>query len=581
MRAMAVLGDRATRIESDRRGVPVVPAQAPDRYKWTALSNTTLGVFITLLNTSIVIISMPAIFRGIHLDPLRASNIGYLLWLLQGFLIVTAVLVVTFGRIGDMYGRVRMYNLGFVIFTAASIALAAVPGHGPVGAMELIAGRIVQGVGGALLMANSTAILTDAFPPEERGMALGFNMVAGITGSFLGFLVGGLLADLQWRLVFLVSVPFGLFGTVWAYMKLRDVGERAKASIDWLGNVTLAAGLVSILVGITYGIQPYGHHSMGWTSPSVIAELLGGLVLLVVFTWVESRAADPLFHIELFRIRAFTAASVANLLSSMGRGGLQFMLIIWLQGIWLPLHGYSFVSTPFWSGIYMIPMSVGFLAAGPVSGWLSDRYGPRPFATGGMALAALSFGLLLTLPANFSFPAFAVLLLAFGVGLGLFAAPNTTTIMNAVPPHQRGAASGMRATFQNTGFVLSIGIFFSLMIAGLAASLPHTLYQGLVSQGVHPAAAARVAGLPPVGSLFAAFLGYNPVHTLLGPGVLHSLPPAKAAYLTGNSFFPSLIAGPFRRGLVIAFSVSVFMCAVAAVESWRAGGRYVYGEDET
>ncbi len=548
------------------------------RYKWMVLTNTTLGVFITLLNTSIVIISLPAIFRGIHLNPLLPSNIGYLLWLLQGFLVVTAVLVVTVGRIGDIFGRVRMYNAGFLVFTVAAIALSVAPGSGGLAATELIVGRIVQGIGGALLMANSMAILTDTFPPEERGMALGFNMVAGITGSFLGLLVGGALAEVQWRLVFLVSVPFGVFGTVWAYLQLRDVGTRVKARIDWWGNVTFAAGLILVLVGITYGIQPYGGHAMAWTSPAVMAELLAGFGLLVGFVWIERRVPDPLFHLELFRIRAFSMAGVANLLSSMGRGGLQFMLVIWLQGIWLPLHGYSFVSTPLWAGIYMLPLSVGFLVSGPVSGWLSDRLGPRLFATGGMGLAAAAFALLMTLPANFSFPVFAAILFANGIGLGMFAAPNSTTIMNAVPPDQRGAASGMRATFMNTGFVLSIGIFFSLMIAGLASTLPHTLYHGLAAEGVPQQAAHRVADLPPVGSLFAAFLGYNPMGTLLGPSVLHSLHPSTAGYLTGTSFFPSLISGPFRHGLVIAFSASAFMCVVSAVCSWKAGGRFVWDE---
>ncbi|HLG92299.1 MAG TPA: MFS transporter [Acidimicrobiales bacterium] len=548
-------------------------SEAPDRrYRWTALSNTTLGVFMALLNSSIVIISLPAIFRGIHLDPLKPGNIGYLLWVLQSFLIVTAVLVVTFGRIGDIFGRVRMYNAGFLVFTVASVALAAVPNHGAAGAVELIVGRVVQGIGGALLMANSTAILTDVFPPEERGMALGLNVVAGIAGSFLGLLVGGLLADVQWRLVFLVSVPFGLFGTVWAYLKLKDMGQRSPARIDWWGNVTLAAGLVCVLIGITYGIQPYGGHSMGWTSPSVLAELSGGLALLCAFAWVERRAPDPLFSLGLFRVRAFAAANLANLMAAVGRGGLQFMLIIWLQGIWLPLHGYDFAVTPLWAGIYMIPLSVGFLASGPASGWLSDRFGPRPFATGGMLMATVAFLLLMTLPADFPYPVFAVLLLVNGVGSGLFAAPNTTTIMNAVPASQRGAASGMRATFLNTGFVLAIGVFFSLMIAGLAARLPQALSSGLVAHGVPADAAHRAAQVPPVASLFAAFLGFNPIRELLGPSVLASLPPGRAGLLTGKSFFPSLISGPFHHGLVIAFSASAAMCLVAAVASWLAGG---------
>jgi len=551
------------------------------RYKWVALSNTTLGMLVATINSSIVIISLPAIFRGIQLDPLRPGNVSYLLWMLMGYLVVSAVLVVAFGRLGDIYGRVKMYNAGFLIFTLASVALAFTPDVGSAGALELIGLRIVQGVGGALLMANSMAILTDAFPVGQRGMALGINQVAALAGSFMGLLIGGLLADTNWRAVFLVSVPFGIFGTVWGYLKLREVGQRgARGRIDWAGNFTFGIGLIAVLVGITYGIQPYGGHTMGWSSPLVLSLLLGGAALLGVFLVVERRSADPLFHLDLFRIRAFSAGNLAGLLASVSRGGLQFMLIIWLQGIWLPLHGYSFASTPLWAGIYMIPLTLGFLVAGPVSGWLSDHHGARPFATGGMLLTAASFGALMVLPIDFPYLVFAALLLANGIGSGLFAAPNTAGIMNSVPARQRGAASGMRATFQNAGFVLSIGLFFSLMIAGLAARLPTTLYTGLTANGVPPATAERIANLPPVGSLFAAFLGYNPIRTLLGPAALARLSPAQAANLTGTSFFPRLIAEPFRHGLAIVFLAALVMSVVAAGASWMRGGRYVHEEPD-
>jgi MFS family permease len=551
----------------------------PDgRYKWIALSNTTLGMLVATINSSIVIISLPAIFRGIGLDPLRPGNVSYLLWMLMGYLVVSAVLVVAFGRLGDIYGRVRMYNAGFLVFTLASIALVFTPDVGAAGALELIGLRVVQGVGGALLMANSMAILTDAFPVGQRGMALGINQVAALAGSFMGLLIGGLLADTNWRAVFLVSVPFGILGTIWGYLKLREVGQRGQGRIDWTGNLTFGVGLIAVLVGITYGIQPYGGHTMGWTSPLVLTLLLGGAALLGLFLVVERRSRDPLFHLDLFRIRAFSAGNLAGLLSSVSRGGLQFMLIIWLQGIWLPLHGYSFAATPLWAGIYMVPLTLGFLIAGPVSGWLSDHHGARPFATGGMLLTAASFAALMLLPIDFPYLAFAALLLANGVGSGLFAAPNTAGIMNSVPARQRGAASGMRATFQNAGFVLSIGLFFSLMVAGLAARLPTTLYAGLTANGVPPATAERIAHLPPVGSLFAAFLGYNPVRTLLGPAALGHLSPAQAADLTGTSFFPQLIAGPFKHGLAIVFLAALAMSLVAAGASWLRGGRYVHEE---
>ena len=546
-----------------------------DRYKWVALSNTTIGMLMATINSSIVLIALPDIFRGIHLDPLEPGNSGYLLWMLMGFLVATAVLVVSFGRIGDMYGRVRMFNFGFAIFTAGSILLSLTWMDGSAAARWLIAMRIVQGVGGALLMANSSAILTDAFPPDERGLALGINAVSAIAGSFIGLVLGGVLAPVSWRLVFLVSVPVGILGTLWSWWRLEERGERHPAKIDWWGNLTFAVGLIAVLVGITYGIQPYGGHTMGWTNPAVLLELFGGLAVLGLFVLIELRTEEPMFRLGLFRIRAFTAGSIASLLASLGRGGLMFMLIIWLQGIWLPLHGYSFSETPLWAGVYMLPLTVGFLVAGPASGWLSDRFGARPFATGGMLLAALAFFLLELLPVNFQYWMFAALLLLIGLAMGLFASPNQTGIMNSLPPHRRGVGAGMSATFQNSAMVLSIGVFFTLMVVGLAASLPATLSHGLIAQGVPAADAHRVAHLPPVGLLFASFLGLNPIGQLLGPS-LHHLPAANATYLTGRSFFPSLMAGPFASGLDEAFDFASVACLIAAGASWMRGGRYVH-----
>jgi MFS family permease len=543
-------------------------------YKWVALSNTTLGMLSATVNASIVIISLPAIFRGIKLDPLTPSNVSYLLWMLMGYLVVSAVLVVTLGRLGDIYGRVRMYNLGFAIFALGALALPFDPFTGPSGALWLIGWRILQAVGGAMLMANSPAILTDAFPFNQRGMAMGINQVAGISGQFIGLILGGILAAVNWRLVFIVSVPIGIGGAIWSYLSLRETGARTPSRIDWLGNITFAVGLIGLLTGITYGIQPYGGHSMGWTSPVVLTGLIGGIALLVAFCFIELRVDSPMFDLRLLKIRSFSTGATSALLASISRGGMQFMLIIWLQGIWLVLHGYSFIDTPLWSGIYLLPLTAGFLIAGPVSGWLSDRYGARFFASGGLLLSAASFGGLLLLPVNFSYSAFAALIFVSGAGMGLFSAPNAAAVMNSVPPNQRGAASGMLATFTNSGFVLSIGIFFSLMIAGLASTLPSTLTRGLAGQGVPGAVAHQIGNLPPVGSLFAAFLGYNPVHQLLAPtGVLGRLPAHNVAVLTGKEFFPQLISGPFHHGLVIVFSMAMTILVIAALLALRHGGR--------
>jgi MFS family permease len=548
-------------------------------YKWLALSNTTLGMLAATVNGSIVIISLPAIFRGIHLDPLTPGNVSYLLWMLMGYLVVSAVLVVTLGRLGDMYGRVRMYNLGFAIFGLAALALPFDPFTGGAGALWLIGWRVVQATGGSMLMANSPAILTDAFPADQRGMAMGINQIAGISGQFIGLILGGILAAVDWRLVFLVSVPIGLGGTIWSMLSLKEIGARTSARIDWLGNVTFALGLVGLLVGITYGIQPYGGHVMGWTSPVVLTGLAGGAALLVAFCVIETRVAQPMFDLRLMRIRAFSAGCSATLLASIARGGLQFMLILWLQGIWLVLHGYNYADTPLWSGIYLLPLTFGFVLFGPLSGKLSDRHGARAFASGGLLVSAAAFGGLLLVPTNFSYAAFAVLIFVSGAGMGLFSAPNAAGIMNSVPRNQRGAASGMLATFQNSGFVLSIGIFFSLMIAGLASTLPTTLTSGLTSQGVPPGIAHQIGQLPPVGSLFAAFLGFNPVHTLLAPtGVLSRLPAHNVATLTGKRFFPELISQPFHHGLVIVFGMAMAVLVIAALISALRGGRYIHDE---
>jgi MFS family permease len=549
----------------------------PERYKWIALSNTTLGMLIATINQSIVLIAMPDIFRGIHLNPLVPSNTSYLLWMMLGFMVVAAVLVVSLGRVGDMFGRVRMYNLGFAVFTVASILMSVTWMTGSSGALWLIGMRIVQGIGAAFLFANSSAILTDAFPSEERGLALGINMVAAIAGSFIGLVLGGLLAPVAWRLVFLLSVPVGIFGTVWAYLKLEDRSQRTHAKIDWLGNITFAVGLIAVLAGITYGIMPHGGHAMGWTNPWVLAALSGGIATLIAFVMIERRVESPMFRIPLFKIRAFTCGNLASLLSALSRGGLMFMLIIWLQGIWLPQHGYSFADTPLWAGIYMLPLSVGFLIAGPIAGRYADRYGARPFATGGMILAALSFIGLITLPVMFPYWAFGLIIFINGFAMGLFAAPNQTGVMNSLPPDQRGAGAGMAGTFMNAAMVLSIGIFFSLIIIGLSSTLPPALLHGLTAQGVPHADAVRISHLPPVGSLFAAFLGYNPMGTLLGPATAH-LSHGTVAVLTGRRFFPQLVSQPFASGIHTAFYFAAGCCLLSAIASWLRGGKYVHSE---
>lgn len=543
-------------------------------YKWIVLSNTTLGMLLATINASIVLISLPAIFRGIGLNPLAPGNVSYLLWMLMGYLVVSAVLVVPFGRLGDMFGRVRMYNIGFIIFTISAIALSFDPFQLDAGALWLIVWRIVQGLGGGMLMASSSAILTDAFPANQRGMALGVNMVAAVSGSFLGLLIGGALSEIHWQAIFWVGVPIGILGTIWSMRSLKELGVRNPGRMDWAGTLTFGVGLTVLLIGITYGIQPYGDSSTGWTNPMVLAAIGGGLLLLVAFCFVELHVSAPMVDIRLFRSTSFGMGNLAGLMSSVGRGGLQFMLIIWLQGIWLPLHGYTFESTPLWAGIYMLPMTVGFLLAGPIAGSLADRYGARPFTVGGMLLMAATFIALVMIPVNFNYWVFAVLVFLNGLGGGIFTAPNTAAIMSSVPADQRGAASGVRATFFNAGSSLSIGIFFSLMIMGLANTLPGVLSSGLHEHGVSAAVAQQVADTPPVGSLFAAFLGYNPIAELLAPSGALQQPGVDAGVLTGKTFFPDLITGPFHSGLVVVFGAAALMMVIGAIASMFNPGRY-------
>ncbi|MFT4296583.1 MAG: MFS transporter [Micropruina sp.] len=549
----------------------------PERYKWVALSNTTLGALMASINGSIVMIAMPAIFNGIQLNPLDAGNVSYLLWMLMGYVLVTAVLVTTFGRLGDLYGRVRIYNLGFLVFTLAAIALSWVPYSGGAGATWLIGWRLVQAVGGSMLFANSTAIITDAFPAGKRGTAMGINQVASIAGTFVGLVLGGVLAAVHWRWVFLVSVPVGIIGTVWAYLSLRETGERAQPAdgrqkLDVVGNILFALGLTALLVGITYGIQPYGGRVDGWSNPWVLGGIIGGIAVLVAFFFYERSVPNPMLDVKLFTIRVFAFGNFSSFLSAVARGGLQFMLIIWLQGIWLPLHGYNYEDTPLWAGIYMLPLTIGFVAAGPISGMISDRRGSHIFAPLGLAVVGLTFIAFLLIPVDFPYWAFAVTCFANGVGSGMFAAPNRSSVMSSVPASERGVASGMSSTFMNAGNSLSIGVFFSLMIVGLAGTLPKALYSGLTTHGVPSQIATQIAGLPPTGSLFAAFLGYNPIKSLLEPsGILDKLPSVDVSTLTGQTFFPQLISGPFQSGLVVVFVTAAIMSFIGAAASLARG----------
>lgn len=551
-------------------------------YKWIALSNTTLGALMAAMNGSILLIALPAIFRGLNINPLSAINFSLLLWLLLGYNIVTAVFTVTVGRLSDMFGRVRLYDLGFLIFTIGSVALyiSSLYITGVNGALSLIVLRLLQGIGGAFLFANGTAILTDAFPHTMRGRAMGFNQIAAVGGGLLGLIVGGLLASIDWHLVFLINVPFGIIGTIWAYLKLHEIASMEKnQKFDISGNILFALGVLIILIGLTYSIVGYNGSPMGWGNPFVYGSIILGVLLLIPFAYIELKSKYPMFRLQLFKIRAFLAGNISLMLAGLARGGLQFMLIIWLDGIWLPLHGVHFIKTPFDAAIDLIPFVLGFMIFGPISGYLSDKYGARILSTAGMLIEFVGFLVLATLPADFSYVLFAVITFTLGMGQGLFAAPNTTAIMNSVPEYNRGSASGMRATFMNTSFIFSIAIFFSILILGMSINLSSAFYNNLTSVGIPANVALNVSHIPPTEALFSAFLGYNPMKILIPNSTLAALPNSTAAKVTGLSFFPHILSKPFMEGMKYVLYTGAGMALIAAIVSSLRGKRYIYGMD--
>ncbi len=549
-------------------------------YKWIVLSNTTLGATMAAIDSSIVLISLPQIFSGLGVNPLVPANIGLLLWMLLGYMIVSSVCVVAFGRLSDMYGRVRLYNVGFIVFALASTLIYASSYFvtGTAGALSIILLRLFQAVGGAFLFANSAALLTDAFPHTERGMALGINGIAFAGGSIVGLIVGGLLAAIDWHLIFMISVPIGIAGAVWSYLALHEIATMKKdQKLDIPGNVAFGASLAILLIALTYAMLPYGSAQTGWGNPLVLAGFAIGTALMLLFVWIELHSKDPMFKLNLFRNRSFAAGNISMLLAGIARGGLQLMLVIWLQGIWLPLHGVSFERTPLLAAIYMLPLTIGVLVSGPIFGKLSDKHGVNLFATLGMVLSAVGFAAMLALPVSFSLWPFVAVTFLLGVGQGMFISPNMAAIMNAVPPEDRGAAGGMRAALQNISYMFSIIIFFSLLVLGLGATLQHSMYTGLVAQGISNSTAATASNISPTGALFAAFLGYNPLKTLIPAGIFANLTAVQQAAIASTGFFPQLISPPFQQGIQTVLYLAIAMSIVAAIASSLRGKRSVYG----
>lgn len=563
-------------------------------YKWIALFNVALASLMGTINGSIILISLPAIFTGIKINPMAPDAFQYLLWILMGYGLVTATLLLSIGRLADIYGRVKLFRLGFFIFTVGSILLYLTPDTGNTGALELIIFRLIQAVGGAFTMANGAAIITDVFPTSERGKALGINMVAIMSGQFIGLLLGGVLATYNWRYVFLVNVPFALLGTVVSYRNMKELSFQAtKTSIDVLGNILFIGGLTSLLVGVTYGLMPYEHNgitdAMGWNSPLVMSTLGIGIVALIIFPFVERKAKNPMFRFEFFKIRSFAYANLASFTAAIARGGIMFMLILLLQGIWLPLHGYRFEDTPLWAGIYMLPMTLGFIIMGPISGMLSDKYGPRWIATSGMVIVTLVFIGLALLPSNFDYGQLGILIFFMGIGNGMFSSPNSSSIMNSVPAQDRGVASGMMSTLINSAATLSMAIFFTIVIVGIQGALPGAIHESFANLGSSPVVqnlGDQLAGLPPTNALFSAFLGYNPMGSTLeamDPNVVSAIPQSVVDTLKSTYWFPQTLQQAFMPALRVSFIIGAVLSAIAALLSAMRGERYVheaYGSEE-
>lgn len=513
-------------------------------------------------NANMILIALPAIFAGIKFNPFSPSGIIYMMWLLMIYSIVTSVIVLTFGKISDMFGRVKLYILGFVIFTIGSILLSIVNATGVTAALELIIFRAVQGIGGGFMMVNSAAILTDYFPRSELGKALGTNQIAGLIGGVVGLVLGGILAGINWRLIFIINIPIGIVGTIWSIISLKETGVRKKTSIDVAGNATFIAGLTILLISLTYGLLPYGDSQLGWSNPFVWAGIGVSFVLILAFIFIELKVQSPLLELRLFKHRDFATGNLSNMLASLARQGITFMLILWLQAIWLPLHGYSWSSVPFWAGVYMIPNLAGFAIFGPVSGYLSDRYGSKWFTVLGLSISTISFALLAILPYDFNYAEFVIIIFLMGAGMGLFTSPNTADIMAAVPPDKRGVASGIRATLMNVASTASLALYFTIVLTGMVVMYPVYATKELNALGLPSSVVNFIASLPATAALFAAFLGYDPFSL-----VANKLPPALFHEVDKPSVFVNAIAPSFTYGLKEAIYISIILLIVATVVS--------------
>lgn len=407
------------------------------------------------LDRNIVIIALPSIANELH------TSLITLVWIAIGYWVVTASMLLTFGRLADMFGRVKLYNLGFALFTFGS-GLCCISQTGE----QLIVFRIIQALGAAFIFSNSSAILSDSFPESERGKALGINQISIVVGSVMGLVIGGALTSyFGWRSIFWINIPIGIFATIWAFSKLKELGTIKKEKIDWLGNLLFAGGLISILLGITFG----SFHLLNIFEIAMF--MLAGISLLVLFYKNEKKVSFPMMDLSLFKLRLFTSSNIAIFFNSLARGAFTFVMVFFLQGPTMLLN-------PLESGIYLIPVSLALAVVAPITGWFYDKYRSQIISQTGLIVSAIGFILLATMGSRISYADAILPLALIGAGMGIFTSPNRATIMNSVPPNRRGVAAGISTTLVMAGSAFSIGLVFLIFSSLLPAEVVVMLFSG-------------------------------------------------------------------------------------------------------
>jgi EmrB/QacA subfamily drug resistance transporter len=470
-------------------------------YEWTALSVTTVGALLASIQGSALLIALPDIMTQLH------AGFMTIMWVILGFMLITTALVPVVGRLADMFGRKNLYNAGFAIFTLGSLlcGLSQPQFHG----WDMVVYRMIQGVGGALLFTNSAAIVTDAFRKGRVGLGLGINTIAFSAGFLMGPVIGGILTAIDWRLVFLINVPLGVAGTIWGILRLREpVSLPTRQYFDWLGSITFTVGLGSLLLAASLVAFPL------IDAVYVYTLFVLAFVGLAAFYVMEKKAEQPMMDFGLFHEKLFAYACVVNAINGLARGAVLFVLIFFLQG--------PYGLDPLWAGIMMAPFGAAFMLVGPISGYLSDKYGSRGLATAGLLISSIGLLGLSTITSSTPYWLLALYQALMGGGSGLFASPNTNAIMSSVVPEKRGIAAGVNSMLMNTGQMLSIAIIFPLVLSHIPEEVMFHIFlygggmnsasQAIFESGMHLAFLASFA----VTLVAAVISALRPAHSFAG-----------------------------------------------------------------